>query len=243
MLLLRLSPNNLRFHNWPKLSAEPTSLQTHLIQSTLLGWFVENQRDFPWRITRDPYAILIAEKLLQQTAARQAVVLAYKDLIGAYPTPQDLAKARHADLFEVIKPLGFHFRARELITLAATILEQFDGAVPHTLRELKSLPGVGEYTARAVLSFAFDEDFAIVDTNVARWLCRVLGVERPLPSNPARDRQLLLVASALLPPGHSRDFNFAVLDLCSQVCLAKRPLCRSCPLQEICAYSSNSEPS
>lgn len=201
-----------------------------------------NQRDFPWRTTRDPYAILVAEKLLQQTAAREAVVLVYKYLLSAYPTPQDLAKAKHTDLLEVIKPLGFHFRAKELITLAATILEQFDGTVPHTLRDLKSLPGVGEYIARAVLSFAFDEDYAIVDTNVARWLHRVLGVKRPLPSNPARNRQILSFATALLPPGQSRDFNLAVLDLCSQVCLAKHPLCGSCPLQDICAYSSNSPP-
>lgn len=223
------------------MGTELTSQQTHIIRRTLLSWFVENQRDFPWRNTRDPYAILIAEKLLQQTAAREAVVLAYKDLLSAYPTPQDLASAEHADLLEVIRPLGFHFRAKELISLATAILEQYDGVVPHTLRELKSLPGVGEYVARAVLSFAFDEDIAIVDTNVARWLYRVLGVERLLPSNPARNRQLLLLATGLLPPGRSRDFNFAVLDLCSQVCLARCPLCPSCPLQEICAYYSNSQ--
>lgn len=200
---------------------------------------MENQRDFPWRTTRDPYAILIAEKLLQQTAAREAVVLAYTELLAAYPTPQDLAEAKHADLLEMIKPLGFHYRARELVILAAQIQEQFSGTIPHTLRELKSLPGVGEYIARAILSFAFDEDFAVVDTNVARWLHRILGVESSLPSNPARNQQLLLFATVLLPPGQSRDFNFAVLDLCSQVCLAKHPLCGSCPLQELCVYSSN----
>lgn len=208
----------------------------HQLQNALLSWFELNKRDFPWRKNREPFAILVAEKLLQQTSVRDPVVHAYQILLETYPTPAALASADIAHITNLIAPLGFHFRARELIVLARAITDDFDGEVPRTLEKLKSLPGVGEYAARAVLSFAYGDDVAVVDTNVARFLHRVFALTKPISANPARDKKMIALASNLLPPGKSRDFNLAILDLCAQICRPRRPICEVCPINSLCAY-------
>ena len=122
----------------------------------LLRWFQRTGRSFPWRSQRDPYAILIAEKLLQQTAARSAVIEAYCGLLTRYPTAQELARADVRTLTRIVQPLGLSYRAIELRALGQSLISQFGGNVPANFRDLMSLPGVGDYAARAVLSFAFD---------------------------------------------------------------------------------------
>jgi A/G-specific adenine glycosylase len=204
------------------------------LQSQLLDWFEKEKRDFPWRHTSDPYFILIAEKLLQQTVARQTVVKAYEEILKLYPVPEQLAAAQLETLQTIIAPLGFHYRAAELITLGRALVERHNGTIPNNLKELKALPGVGDYAARAILSFAYKQDVPIVDVNVARFLYRIFGLTDPFPANPARKKSLIDLAKLLLPPGRSRDFNLAILDLCAMVCVSNNPKCSICPVNRFC---------
>lgn len=207
-------------------------------QRSLLDWFDRERRSFPWRSQSDPFAILIAEKLLQQTAARAIVVIVYEKLIDRYPSPYELATADLKELEQTLHPLGLAYRARELILLAKTLVEQYEGKVPNTLSALLSLPGVGDYIARAVLSFGFGADVPVVDTNVARFLYRLYNLPGKLPSNPARNKRLIEMADNLLPRGRSKEWNLAILDLCALICKPKQPLCQLCPVQRFCTYQS-----
>jgi len=206
------------------------------LQERLLDWFDREGRDFPWRSQSSPYAVLVAEKLLQQTAAQDRLVDVYKTLLDTYPTPWLLAHADISDLEDIIQPLGLRYRAKELRALANELITRHNGEVPRDLKKLTELPGIGEYAARAVLSLAFGEDMPIVDTNISRFLYRIFGLEGPLPSNPARKKDLIELAQRLMPKGHSKKFNLAVLDLCAKICKANKPLCLECPVQMHCAY-------
>jgi A/G-specific adenine glycosylase len=206
------------------------------IQNQLLRWWEQNQRDFPWRKTKDPYKVLIAEKLLQQTAARQEVVNAYKHIVHEYPKVESLAEATAEELVPVVQPLGFTYRARELPKLARILRDKHESKIPDDLDSLKDLPGVGDYSARAVLSFAYGHDVPVVDTNVARFLYRLYGIHDEMSANPARNQRLISLAESLIPEGRSRDFNLAILDLCATVCFARNPNCTACPLIDCCDY-------
>jgi len=206
-------------------------------QEKLLNWFEENQRDhLPWRQTTNPYEILLAEKLLQQTSVRQLVIDAYLELLEQYPTIGDLAEADPEKIKTIIHSLGFHYRAYELVSMAQEIVSQHDGKIPDNLDDLKALTGVGPYCARAVLSFAFNGDIAVVDVNVGWFLHRVFGLEGKLPSSPATSKKLRQVASQLLPDGKAKEFNWAILDLCAEICTRRNPHCEICPINEHCAY-------
>lgn len=206
------------------------------LHKRLLTWFAQNGRGFPWRQTSDPFLVLLAEKLLQQTAARSSVVQAYQAIIVTYPTPQLLADADLGFLQSVVSPLGLPVRAQEMINCARTICEKHSGQVPNDLKALKALPGVGEYIARAVLCFGFDQPIAVVDTNVARWLFRIHHIDAELPSNPARHRELIELAQNHLPANNTKVWNWAILDLCAVVCVARTPNCFECPLKRACKY-------
>jgi A/G-specific adenine glycosylase len=206
------------------------------LQARLLAWYRVNGRDFPWRHTSNPYEILVAEKLLQQTAAHEIVVRAFRLFTTKYPSPEALANAEIGDLEAVIAPLGLHYRAKEIKALACALVQHYDGSIPREMRLLMGLPGIGDYTARAILSFAYGQDVPIVDTNVARFLYRVFALPGPFPSNPARKKGLLDLAAGLLPFGRSRDFNLAILDLCALICTAAEPQCGVCPIQPFCHY-------
>jgi len=207
------------------------------LQKSLLEWYTANQRDFPWRNTNNPFEVLLAEKLLQQTKARDIVVSIYAELLANYPTAQALMNASEEELREIIQPLGLAYRASEIKQMAAEIVELHGGEVPSNLDELLNLTGVGDYCARAVLSFAYNQNVPIVDTNVARFLHRLCGIDDSLPANPARKKYLRYLATQLLPEYMTRDFNLAVLDLCASVCTSQNPKCYTCPLQEFCTYA------
>lgn len=209
------------------------------LQQMLLGWFEENQRFFPWRESRNPYHIMIAEKLLQQTSAGGRIVTAYLAIMNKFPDSQSLSNANLCELKSIVAPLGLHYRAEELLQLARAVQSEYQGKIPKDIKELLALPGIGEYTARAILSFAYEEDVAIIDTNVARFLFRVFGLELPMPANPARKRVLIDLATSILPSGNSRDFNLAILDLCAAICKPKVPYCEKCPVQLVCFFGSN----
>ena len=205
-------------------------------QRDLLIWFQHEGRSFPWRETTDPFAILIAEKLLQQTQARDSVVAAFQTLLGAYPSAEALAAANLTDLRDIIQPLGLGYRAIELKAMAGEIAGRYAGVVPDDLRRLMALPGVGAYGARAVLSFSFGHDIAVVDTNVARIYFRVFDIPGRMPANPARKRSLINLSTALLPTGQSRPFNFALVDLGALICTPRTPDCPHCPVLSYCAF-------
>ncbi len=202
----------------------------------LFTWFKLAKRDFPWRNTTDPYAILIAEKLLQQTMARDYVVQAYTEIISRYPTPQELALAKISELDKIFQPLGLFFRAKHIKLMALEIVEKYDSIVPENLNDLMGLTGVGQYCARAVLSFAYGEDVPVVDTNVSRFLYRLHDIQEPMPRTPTRSKKLIRLAEEILPKGQSKDFNLAILDLCALVCKVKEPLCKQCPINKYCLY-------
>jgi A/G-specific adenine glycosylase len=206
------------------------------LQERLFDWFDREGRDFPWRSQSSPYAVLIAEKLLQQTAAIDKLAEVYNRIINTYPTPGLLAGADISALEDIIQPLGLRYRAKELRNMANELVVRHNSEVPRDLKKLIELPGVGDYAARAVLSLAFGENMPVVDTNIARFLYRMFGLKGPLPSNPARKRALTELAGRLIPKGRARKFNLALLDLCAQVCKANKPKCSECPIQTHCAY-------
>ena len=206
------------------------------IQAGLLDWFRDYGRAFPWRQTRNPYKILLAEKLLQQTSVRQDLVEAYQDLVTTYPTFRELAEADVDNILSKIQSLGLHYRAQEIVTLAKEICHRHNGEIPQDFKSLMALPGVGDYTARAVLCFAFGQDVPVVDTNVARILYRLFGLPGVMPANPARKRSLIELAGTLMQKDKARELNLAIIDLGALVCKSSRPYCTECPLQKLCAY-------
>ena len=216
---------------------ETTRLQG--IQTSLLSWFQDNGRTFPWRKTRDPYKVLIAEKPLQQTSVRQDLVKAYEEMLATYPSPSELAEAKIDTIRGIIHALGLHYRAQELLTLAQKVCKNHNGEIPNDFESLMALPGIGDYTSRAILCFAFGREVPIVDTNVACILHRLFGLSEPIPANPARKRSLIEMADSLLPPGKARDFNFALLDLGAMVCKSANPECQVCPLLTFCEHGSS----
>jgi len=213
---------------------QPGELTINFIHKSLLSWFKIAGRKFPWRETRNPYKILIAEKLLQQTSTRPTLIEAYNGLTKRYPVVGDLAGADIEDILHFVQPLGFHYRAAELVKLAKTIQDKHCGSIPADIDQLMKLPGVGDYIARAILCFGFGEDVPIVDTNVARILYRLFNFPGKMPANPARKKSLIKLAGWLIPKGEAREFNLAVLDLGALVCKSHRPKCFDCPLSSIC---------
>jgi A/G-specific adenine glycosylase len=197
-------------------------------RTALITWYEEHQRAFPWRETTDPYPILICEVMSQQTQLSR-VEPAYEAFLRRWPTIADLAASSTDAVvrFWTTHALGYNRRARYLHAAAQQILEEFDGAVPSDPQTLQTLPGVGPYTASAVAAFAYNTQTAVLDTNVRRVLHR-LG-----PPDPDRDEAA--VAEQLLPAGHARVWNNAIMELGSQVC-TPTPRCEvaACPLRHWC---------
>lgn len=199
------------------------------IAKPLLAWSRRNLRSFPWRDTRDPWAVLVSEAMLQQTqAARVAERL--PAFLERFPTPEAMAASSVADVLEAWVGLGYNRRAQRLKAAAEAIVERHGGEVPSSLEALLELPGLGPYTARAVAVFAFGARHGVVDTNTARVFKR-LGVD---PAT--RPRDLQAIVDAEVPARSSWRFNSALLDLGATVCTARVPRCAACPLAGACAW-------
>lgn len=200
----------------------------------LLGWYQQNGRNLPWRRTRDPYKILVSEVMLQQTQVER-VRGYYLRFLREYPTVRDLATARPARVRESWDGLGYYARARNLHAAARTIVRRHGGRFPRQVEDLRALPGVGRYTAGAVVSFAYGEPAPILDTNVRRVLSRVFV--RRLAVRPAEmDRRLWALAEAVIPDGDAWAMNQALMDFGATFCTARNPKCPDCPLQSLCAF-------
>jgi A/G-specific adenine glycosylase len=198
----------------------------------LLAWYARYGRDLPWRQTRDPYRVLVSEIMLQQTQVDR-VLPKYHQWLQRYPSLPALAAAPVEDAVATWYPLGYNIRPRRLHAIAREAVEQYGGTLPGDGDRLRAFKGIGAYTAGAVLSFAFGERAAILDTNVARLLFRVF-VGQGDPKAHAMRRRLWAISEAVLPGRRVFDFNQALMDFGALVCVARRPKCLACPLAGPC---------
>jgi len=201
-------------------------------QTRMLAWFRAHQRDLPWRRGRDPYRIWVAEVMLQQT--RIAAVMPYYDrFLARFPTMQTLARASKLEVLKLWSGLGYYKRARNLHRAAKIIVTQHKGQFPRELEAALELPGIGAYTAAAVLSIAYDVPLAVLDGNVARVLARIKGIRGDLRA-PKNWRLLTTVAKGLLAAQSPGDWNQSLMELGEVVCTPQSPRCAECPVARHC---------
>jgi A/G-specific adenine glycosylase len=201
----------------------------------LRRWYRRAARDLPWRRTRDPYAVLVSELMLQQTQVAR-VLSKYHAFLGRFPTLEDIARERPSRVMEAWEGLGYYARARNLHRLAREVTRAGGGALPSSPEALRKLPGIGAYTAGAVASFAFEKRAALVDTNVARVLRRVFAPA--VDQRSARgQRALWRLAEELLPRDGRSTWvhNQALMELGALVCTARVRHCDVCPVRSECA--------
>ena len=202
--------------------------------SLLMKWFRENGRDLPWRQTRDPYAIWLSEIILQQTQVKQGWDY-WERFMRRWPTVEALAAATEDDVLREWQGLGYYSRARNLHYAARQVVEM--GGFPQTLEGLRSLKGVGDYTAAAIGSIAFGLPAAVVDGNVYRVLARHFGIDTPINTTEGK-KTFAALAQSLLPTSEvshlSSLYNQAVMDFGAIQCTPQSPRCQTCPLAETC---------
>ena len=218
----------------------PASADRQRFRRRLLEWYRRNGRDLPWRKTSDPYHILVSEVMLQQTQVDR-VLPKYLEWLQKYPTLEALATAPENDVSETWRPLGYNIRPRRLHAIARESVARYGGQLPSDEATLRSFKGIGEYTAGAVLSFAFGQRAAILDTNVARVLFRVFVGRGDLKAH-ATKKHLWDVSRTVLPRTQVFDFNQALMDFGATLCTARKPKCLICPMRDNCsAYPFNPE--
>ena len=200
--------------------------------NSLLLWYLENQRDLPWRQTRDPYRIWLSEIMLQQTRVAQATPYFFR-FLEAFPTVTDMAKAPEEAILKQWQGLGYYSRARNMHFTAQQIVTEYQGNFPNSYNKLLQLKGVGEYTAAAIASIAFNEPVAVVDGNVYRVLSRFFGIETDITSTKAK-KEFSELANTLLDKNRPAQFNQALMEFGAIHCTPKNPKCESCVFQSGC---------
>lgn len=211
-----------------------TKLNSSVFVQPIVQWFRSHGRMFPWRKTSNPFHILVAEVLLRQTQAER-VVQPYIELTTKYPDPQTLAKGDVGELREWFQRLGLVRRADRLVQCAQILIKDYGSQVPGDLKALESLPGLGRYSARAILCLGFNQPVPMIDEGGGRVLRRMLGHK---PRGPAfSDPTLMNAAERILPHESPRDFNFGLIDIAEAYCHPTKPDCLNCPLIKSCAYA------
>lgn len=206
------------------------------IAESLIDWYKENKRELPWRETTDPYCIWISEIIMQQTRVVQGLEY-YNRFIGRFPEVRALAEAPEDEVMKYWQGLGYYSRARNLHTAAKEIVERWEGKFPADYEQVLSLKGVGEYTAAAICSFAWNLPYAVVDGNVYRVLARVFGIDLPIDST-AGKKYFAGLAQELLDKKRPDLYNQAIMDFGAIQCVPKSPACGECPLADHCvAYA------
>jgi A/G-specific adenine glycosylase len=205
------------------------------LAAQLLAWSETTRRDLPWRRTRDPWAVLVSELMLQQTQVAR-VEAAYRDFLTRFPDPAACAAAKAGEVVRAWEGLGYNRRALNLHRAARVIVDEHGGRVPDDLGALLALPGVGQYTARAVLAFAFERDHGVVDTNATRVLARAV-TGRALSPREAQE-----LADEMVPLGRGWEWNQAVLDLGATICVKRAPHCDRCPVANRCEWARHGFP-
>lgn len=214
------------------MTALPTICEVEQIAQALLGWYEGAKRDLPWRQTTDPYRIWVSEVMLQQTRV-ETVIPYYQRFLTAFPTVAELAGAPEDELLKVWEGLGYYSRARNLQRAAREVVERYAGRIPEDASAIASLPGIGPYTAGAVLSIAYNHSVPAVDGNVCRVLARLFRLSDDV-SQPSVRRQFERIVERLIPPGRARDFNQALMELGATTCTPQSPRCDRCPLTSFC---------
>lgn len=198
--------------------------------NTIISWFQENGRALPWRETKDPYAIWLSEIVLQQTRIAQGWEY-WERFMAQYPKVEDLAAASEDEVLRLWQGLGYYSRARNLHAAAKQIVAL--GKFPDTLEDIKALKGVGDYTAAAIGSFAFDIPAAVVDGNVYRVLSRYFGIDTPINSTQGK-KEFAALAQSLIPASDAAAYNQGMMDFGAIQCTPQSPKCLLCPLAETC---------
>jgi A/G-specific adenine glycosylase len=202
----------------------------HLADLLLGWWAAAGRHDLPWRQTRDPWAVLVSELMLQQTQVPR-VVLKFRAFLERFPTPAACAAEPTGEVVKAWQGLGYNRRAVNLHRCATAVVERHGGALPDDLDALLALPGIGPYTARAVLVFAFEHDIGLVDTNAGRFVARALA-GRAVTSKEAQ-----AIADAAVPDAGGWVWGQAVFDLGAKVCVKRNPRCDECPIRAACAWA------
>lgn len=198
----------------------------------IIKWYQENKRELPWRKEKNPYTIWLSEIMLQQTRI-EAVKQYYKRFLEELPTIQDLAEVEEEKLLKLWEGLGYYNRARNLKKAAQMIQEKYHGQMPRHYQQLIELPGIGEYTAGAISSIAYDEQVPAVDGNVLRVVSRLIGSKRDVLDSKTKKEFTLSLKEIM--PERAGDFNEGLMELGELICIPNgEPLCEKCPLQEIC---------
>lgn len=199
-----------------------------MLQDKLLGWFQERGRELPWRLTRDPYAILVSEIMLQQTQVER-VIPYYLAFLKQFPTISDLAQASLSDVLRGWVGLGYNRRAMNLLEIAKTVVRMYAGIIPDDPSVLREFKGIGPYTSRAIPCFAYGRQYSLLDTNNKRVIGRIyFGVNYP------NDQRLIGAADELVPKDKAWEWNQALMDLGAGVCKARKPQCSKCPVKSYC---------
>ena len=202
------------------------------LRRSLRSWYRRHARDLPWRRTHDPYAIWISETMLQQTQVA-TVIPYYERFLASYPTIAALAAAPEASVLRHWEGLGYYRRARQLHKAAQVLVNEHGGEFPRDIEQIHSLPGIGRYTAGAIVSFAFAEPAPIVEANTLRVYCRLLEFAGD-PRSGAGQNLLWETAESWLPRRHAGEFNQALMELGSTVCKPREPACEECPVMHLC---------
>ena len=208
------------------------SSRIEAFRSALLAWYETHQREMPWRGSPDPYAVWISEIMLQQTRVDQ-VRPYYERFMNRFPTVEDLGKASREEVLKAWEGMGYYARARNLHRAARQIVERHAGKIPDNPDQISVLPGIGPYTAAAVLSIAYGRDCPVVDGNVVRVLSRLFHLTDD-PAAAAAKKRMAALAERLLVTGRAGDFNQAMMELGATVCTPRQPDCGGCPVSSFC---------
>ncbi|EAY26968.1 A/G-specific adenine glycosylase [Microscilla marina] len=215
-------------------------MDKHLFANSILNWYAKNKRDLPWRHTKDPYKIWLSEIILQQTRVKQGLPY-YQKFVETYPLVQDLASADEQNVLRLWQGLGYYSRARNLHTAAKFVHHERGGVFPESYQELLKMKGVGDYTASAIASFAYNEKVAVVDGNVFRVLARVFGIDTDIASHKGA-KEFGALAKSLLPDEHTDAYNQGIMEFGALQCTPQKPDCMYCPLQTHCvAYAQGKQ--
>ncbi|WP_439128733.1 A/G-specific adenine glycosylase [Polaribacter sp.] len=203
-----------------------------IFSNILINWYLQNQRQLPWRKTKNPYFIWLSEIMLQQTRVAQGLAY-YLKFTEEFPTVFDLAKAEESTVLKMWQGLGYYSRARNLHFSAKYIANELNGEFPTTYKEIIKLKGIGDYTASAIASICFNESTAVVDGNVYRVLSRYFGIATPINST-AGIKEFKTLAQSLLDKKQPGTFNQAIMDFGAMHCKPQNPLCTTCPFANSC---------
>ena len=212
----------------------PSVKDIRIFRSRIIRWFNKNSRTYPWRETRDPFKVLIAEIMLRRTKADQ-VEQVYERLFTEYPDVEAMANAEDRKLEQILYPLGLKWRTPAFGLVAREVREKYKCKIPETREELTTLTGVGEYVAGAVLSIAYDKKEWIVDSNILRLFRRYFGIKTSKDGR--RDKHVIEIAKIYASERNPRKANLAILDFTALVCTPRKPDCEKCPLRKRCHYA------